>query len=426
MSEPAIPLIMCGGTGTRLWPASREGRPKQFLPLFSPRSTFQETVLRVSDATLFSRPIVITNGNYRFLVAEQLAALGVHADILLEPERRDSGPAIAAGALFASRRGGDPVIVALAADHLVSDPAAFAASCRTARDAAGAGHIVTFGVRPSRAATEYGYIQPGRALGAGIFTVESFVEKPDTATAERYVAQGYLWNSGNFMFRAGVLIEEYRGFEPGSIEAVARAIERSGSDLGFVAIDTESFTGVSARSIDYAVMEKTKRAAVIPVDYGWSDVGSWNAVWEFSVKDAAGNAAQGNAVFVDASDSYASSDCALVSLFGVENVVVVASQDAVLVARRNDPSGLRRLVQKLKAEAPKVTQDHLKVYRPWGAYQSLDNGVRHQVKRIVVKPGGRLSLQLHHHRAEHWVVVRGTARVTIADAVKMLNENESV
>jgi mannose-1-phosphate guanylyltransferase / mannose-6-phosphate isomerase len=426
MSEPIIPLIMCGGAGTRLWPASREGRPKQFLPLFGPRSTFQDTVRRVGDAALFGRPIVVTNGHYRFLVAEQLAEIGVEADILLEPMRRDSAPAIAAGAEFARRDGGDPVIVALAADHVVGDAAGFAAVCRAARDAAATGPIVTFGVRASRAATEYGYIRPGDPIRDGVFAVREFVEKPDAATAAGYVRQGYLWNSGNFMFRAGVLLEEYRGFEPASAEAVAAAVAQAGRDLGFVTLDAAAFAKAGARSIDYAVMERTRRAAVIPVAYDWSDVGSWNAVWELTARDAAGNAAQGRAVFVDSRNSYATSDNALVSLFGVENVVVAATQDAVLVARRDDPDGMRRMVQKLKEVAPQVTEEHLKVHRPWGSYQSLDHGQRYQVKRIVVKPGGRLSLQLHHHRAEHWVVVRGTARVTVGEAVQMLNENESI
>ena len=425
MPDPIIPLIMCGGAGTRLWPASREGRPKQFLPLFGPHSTFQNTVRRVSDPALFGRPIVVTNGNYRFLVAEQLAALGIEADILLEPIRRDSAPAIAAGAAFARRRGDDPVIVALAADHVVGDEAAFAAVCRVARDAAQNGSIVTFGVRANRAATDYGSLRPGEPTGAGVFTVQQFVEKPNAEIAAGYVRDGYLWNSGNFMFRAGTLLDEYRSFEPASAAAVEAAVERAGTDLGFVTLDAEAFGRAEARSIDYAVMERTKRAAVIPVTYDWSDVGSWNAVWELTAHDAAGNAAQGNAVFVDSRNSYATSDNALVSLFGVENVVVASTQDAVLVARRDDPDGMRRLVQKLREVAPKITEEHLKVHRPWGSYQSLDNGARYQVKRIVVKPGGRLSLQLHHHRAEHWVVVRGIARVTVGEIVKTLNENES-
>ena len=426
MSDLIIPLIMCGGAGTRLWPASREGRPKQFLPLFGAHSTFQDTVRRVSDPTLFGRPIVVTNANYRFLVAEQLAALKIEADILLESVRRDSGPAIVAGAEFGRRRDGDPVMVALAADHVVGDAAAFAAVCRTARDAAVQGHIVTFGVRAARAATEYGYIRPGASIGAGVFAVGQFVEKPNAEAAARYVREGYLWNSGNFMFRAGALIDEYRAFDAGSAVAVAAAVERAGRDLGFVTLDAEAFGRATARSIDYAVMEKTKHAAVIPVTYDWSDVGSWNAVWELTARDAAGNAAQGDAVFVDARNSYAMSDNALVSVFGVDNVVVAATQDAVLVARRDDPDGMRRVVQKLKEVAPRVTEEHLKVHRPWGSYQALDNGPRYQVKRIVVKPGGRLSLQLHHHRAEHWVVVRGIARVTVGETVKTLNENESI
>ncbi len=426
MPDIIIPLIMCGGAGTRLWPVSREGRPKQFLPLFGAYSTFQETIRRVCDPALFGRPIVITSGNYRFLVAEQLAAIGVEADILLEPMRRDSAPAIVAGAEFARRRGEDSIVVALAADHVVGDAAAFAEACRVARGAAQNGYIVTFGVRASRAATEYGYIRSGQSIAADVFAVGQFVEKPDADTAARYVKEGYLWNSGNFMFRARVLLDEYRGFEPSSADAVVAAVERAGSDLGFVTLDADAFGRANPRSIDYAVMERTKRAAVVPVSFQWSDVGSWNTVWELTPRDASGNAAHGNAVFLDSRNSYATSDNALVSLLGVENLVVAATQDAVLVARRDDPDAMRRLVQKLKEVAPKITEEHLKVHRPWGSYQSLDTGQRYQVKRIVVKPGGRLSLQLHHHRAEHWVVVRGIARVTVGESVKMLSENESV
>jgi mannose-1-phosphate guanylyltransferase/mannose-6-phosphate isomerase len=425
LAKSIIPLIMCGGAGTRLWPASREGRPKQFLPLFGPHSTFQETVRRVSDPALFGRPVIVTNGQYRFLVAEELAAIGVEADILLEPMRRDSGPAIAAGAAFALGRGGDPVIVALAADHVVTDTAAFAKVCGLAADAAAAGRIVTFGVRPSRPATEYGYIRAGAAIGPDIFDIDKFVEKPDAATAERYVKEGYLWNSGNFMFRAGLLIGEYKNFEPDSIAAVMASVQEAGTDLDFVTLDAQSFARATAKSIDYAVMERTKRAAVMPVSYGWSDVGSWQAVWELSGRDALGNSSQGSVIFVDSRGSYVTTDKPLVALFGVENLVVVATDDAVLVAKREDGDGLRRLVQKLKEVAPAITEEHLKVHRPWGSYQAIDRGPRFQVKRIVVKQGGRLSLQLHHHRAEHWIVVRGTARVTIGDETKILHENES-
>ena len=417
---------MCGGAGTRLWPASRENRPKQFLPLFGPLSTFQETVRRVSDPAMFAPPIVITNGQYRFLVAEQLAAIGAEADVLLEPARRDSGPAIAAGATYALRRGGDPVVVALAADHVVSDPAAFAKVGAAAGEAAADDRIVMFGVQPTRPATEYGYIRPGPAIQPGLAAIERFVEKPDADTAARYVAEGYLWNSGNFVFRAAFLLEEYRRFEPDSAAAVAAAIEASGADLGFVTLDADAFGRATAKSIDYALMERTARAAVMPAAYGWSDVGSWQAVWELSERDASGNAAQGAAVFVDAHGSYVATDKQLVALLGVDNVVVVTTDDAVLVARREKADGLRKVVGTLKDVAPALTEDHLKVHRPWGSYQSLDLGERYQVKRIVVKQGGRLSLQLHHHRAEHWVVVRGTARVTVGDKVQIVHENESI
>jgi mannose-1-phosphate guanylyltransferase/mannose-6-phosphate isomerase len=417
---------MCGGAGTRLWPASREGRPKQFLPLFGAHSTFQDTLHRISDPRLFGRPIIVTNTQYRFLVAEQLAEIGVEADILLEPVRRDSGPAIAAGAAFAAKRDDDPIVVALAADHVISDPAAFAKVCRLAADAAGADRIVTFGVRPTRPATEYGYISAGASIGSQIFAVGKFVEKPDAANAKRYVEQGYLWNSGNFMFRAGLLLGEYKKFESDSLDAIMQSVERAGTDLGFVTLDVESFARAGAKSIDYAVMERTERAAVMPVSYNWSDVGSWQAVWELSDRDTLDNFGHGSVVFVDSRGSYVMSDKPLVALFGVDNLVVVTTEDAVLVAKREDGNGLRRLVQQLKKVAPAVTEEHLKVHRPWGSYQAIDSGPRFQVKRIVVKQGGRLSLQMHHHRAEHWIVVRGTARVTIGDETKTVHENESI
>ena len=416
---------MCGGAGTRLWPASREGRPKQFLPLFGPHSTFQDTVRRVSDPTLFGRPLIVTNTQYRFLVAEQLAAIGVEADIMLEPIRRDSGPAIAAGAAFAAKRESDPLVVALAADHLITDPAAFAKVCQRAAESA-ADRIVTFGVRPTRPATEYGYIRAGASIGADIFAIDKFVEKPNATTAEHYVRDGYLWNSGNFMFRAELLLYEYQRLEPDSHAMVVESVERAGGDLDFVVLEPQSFARCAAKSIDYAVMEQTKSAAVMPVSYGWSDVGSWQAVWELSGRDTFSNSAHGPVVFVDSRSSYVMSDKQLVALFCVENLVVVATDDAVLVAKRDDGDGLRRLVQKLKDVAPTVTEEHLKVHRPWGSYHAVDRGERFQVKRIVVKQGGRLSLQLHHHRAEHWIIVRGTARVTIGDETKTLHENESV
>jgi mannose-1-phosphate guanylyltransferase/mannose-6-phosphate isomerase len=426
MDRRIIPLIMCGGAGTRLWPASREGRPKQFLPLFGARSTFQDTLKRVSDATLFERPIVITNATYRFMVLEQLAEIGIAADVLLEPMRRDSGPAIAAGAAFAQGRDSDAVVLALAADHVVGDTPAFVAACRQGLISAESGRIVTFGVKPERAATEYGYISPGETVSGEVRSVAKFVEKPNQATAEDYIKAGYLWNSGNFMFGASVLLDEYRQLDAASVQAVSDAVTKAGRDLGFITLDAEAFGSARAISIDYAVMEKTARAAVVPVSCGWSDVGSWYAVWELSGKDAQGNAALGPAVFEDSRNCNVSTDKALVALEGVDDLVVVATQDAVLVSRQKDANGLKRLFAKLKIVAPQVTEDHLKVHRPWGSYQSVDNGERHQVKRIIVKPGSRLSLQKHHHRSEHWIVVRGTAQVTVNDLVKTVHENESI
>ena len=426
MSKRIIPLIMCGGDGTRLWPASREVHPKQFLPLFGVRSTFQNTILRVSDAALFERPIVITNKAYRFMVLEQLTEIGREADVLLEPMRRDSGPAIAAGAAFAQTRDKDAVVLALAADHVVRDTEAFVAACRQGLVAAVAGRIVTFGVEPERAATEYGYISPGEVISGEVRAVTKFVEKPDPATAAEYIKAGYLWNSGNFMFRASVLLDEYRNVDPASVAAVTDAVVKAGRDLGFITLEEAAFASAKPISIDYAVMEKTSRAAVVPVKCGWSDVGSWHAVWELSDKDSEGNAAQGKAVFEDSRNCNVATDRALVALEGVDDLVVVATQDAVLVSRQKDANGLKRLVAKLKTVAPQVTEEHLKVHRPWGSYQSVDNGERHQVKRIVVKPGGRLSLQKHHHRSEHWIVVRGAAQVTVNELVKTVHENESI
>jgi mannose-1-phosphate guanylyltransferase/mannose-6-phosphate isomerase len=426
MSNRIVPLIMCGGAGTRLWPLSREGRPKQFISLFGRRSTFQDTLQRVSDERLFERPIVVTGAAYRFMVLEQLAEMGMQADILLESARRDSGPAIAAGAAFAAKRDAEAVLLALAADHVVRDTGAFVAACEASLPVANAGRIVTFGVQPERAATGYGYISPGDVVEGSVQIVTSFVEKPDAETATRYVADGYLWNSGNFMFRADVLLAEYRNIDPTSVDAVTRAVDQGQRDLAFLNLDKDAFESATPISIDYAVMEKTARAAVIPVSFGWSDVGSWHAVWELSEKDEQGNAANGAAVFDNSHNCNVSTDKAVVALEGVDDLVVVSTQDAVLVSRQTDPNGLKRLVAKLKTVAPKVTQDPLRVHRPWGSYQGLDAGERHQVKRIIVKAGGRLSLQKHHHRSEHWVVVRGTALVTLNGVEKIVHENESI
>jgi mannose-1-phosphate guanylyltransferase / mannose-6-phosphate isomerase len=426
MSKRIIPLIMSGGAGTRLWPASREVRPKQFLPLFGARSTFQETLLRVSDGSLFERPIIVTNVAYRFIVLEQLAEIGLEADVLLEPMRRDSGPAIAAGAAFAQARDKDAVVLALAADHVVGDMPAFLAACREGLAAAESGRIVTFGVPPERPATEYGYIEPGENVSGQVRAVATFVEKPDRATAERYIQAGYLWNSGNFMFQAIVLLDEYRKVDATSLQSVVESVAKAERDLGFIILNADAFAAARPISIDYAVMEKTALAAVVPVSCGWSDVGSWRAVWELSEKDQQGNAARGTTVFEDSRNCNVVTDHALVALEGVDDLVVVATQDAVLVSRQQDANGLKRLVAKLKTAAPEVTEAHIRVHRPWGSYQSVDNGDRHQVKRIVVKPGQRLSLQKHYHRSEHWIVVRGTAHVTVNENVTTVHENESI
>ena len=390
-----------------------------------PYSTFQQTIRRVSGVEYFERPIIITSKDYRFLVAEQLAAIGIEADILLEPARRDSGPALVAGTEFARRRDGESTIVALAADHIIDDANAFADACRKALEVTEQGKIVAFGVRPTRAATEYGYIRPGVAIANGVFAVEAFVEKPDETAARSYVEKGYLWNAGNFMFRSKIFLDEYRKFESDSADAIEAAVAGAGTDLCFVTLHAREFQRARARSVDYSVMERTNLAAVVPVSYQWSDVGSWNAVWELSPHDAFENAVQGNAAFVDVKRSYIATDKPLVALLGVEDLVVIANEDAVLVAHRSRAGEMKQLIEQLKRVAPTVIEDHIKVHRPWGSYQSLDQAGRYQVKRIVVKPGKRLSLQAHNHRAEHWVVVRGTARVTIGNDVQTIYENQS-
>lgn len=425
-SGPIIPVILCGGAGTRLWPASRESRPKQFIPLAGPRSPFQETLLGVADPAVFARPIVIANREHRFLVAEQIAAIGLSADILLEPARRDSGPAVAAAAYFASARDPEAVLLILAADHLVRLPQAFQKACVTALPAALGGQIVVFGVTPKGPATGYGYIRPGEpATTPGLREVAAFVEKPDASTAARYVADGYLWNAGNFLFSAKTLIEDYSAFEAASAEAVAQSVSGIEKDLDFLVLARASFLAAVAKSLDYAVMERTARAVVIPVDHGWSDLGTWNSIWDVGVKDADGNVARGPAETVGSENCLVISDRPLVAVAGLKDVVVIADDDAVLVARRDDADGMRKVVGHLREKGYAQADTHARGYRPWGFYQSIDSGNRFQVKRIVVKPGAQLSLQRHAHRAEHWVVVCGVAEVTVGDTVKMLGENES-
>lgn len=428
MANLIHPVILCGGAGTRLWPASRDSRPKQFLKLIGSHSTLQETIRRVSDSTIFATPVIITNYDYRFLVREQLEEIGADGTIVLEPARRDSGPAVAAAAHLLSRDDPHALILVLAADHVVTAPERFIEACKTARTAAAHDRIVTFGCVPDRPATGYGYIKPGAALtnANGASEVAQFVEKPDEPTAARYIADGYLWNSGNFLFKSDVFLAEYAAFEPASAGAVESAVKHGSTDLDFFMLDEKQFKAAAQKSIDYAVMEKTKRAAVVRADYGWSDLGGWHAVWSHTERDGSGNARRGRVVLLDSGDSYIASDNKLVAVLGVKNLVAVVEDDAVLIADRSRAEDLRKLVEELRKQGHSEANLHARVHRPWGDYQSLDHGERYQVKRIVVKPGGRLSLQKHNHRAEHWVVVRGTARVTIGDQVRDLHENESV
>jgi mannose-1-phosphate guanylyltransferase/mannose-6-phosphate isomerase len=426
MPSPIIPILLAGGAGTRLWPVSRDALPKQFLPLVGSKSTYQETLLRVRDA-MFAPPIVITGPNFHFFARRQAEEIGVEATIVIEPMRRDSGPAIAAATAIAAGRDPQAVVLALAADHIVPDAGAFRATCAAGRVAAEAGRIVTFGIKPSEPKTSYGYILPGEAIGGdGVYAVKSFVEKPDAATAARYVREGYLWNSGNFLFRADVLLSELKRLEPEMFAAIETAVAKAGTDLGFLRLQSEAFARAPQKSIDYAVMEKTDRAAVVRGNFRWSDIGSWDALLDITPPDSAGNVLQGSVVTVDTSDCIVHSNDRLTAVVGVSGLVVVSTSDAVMVIPRARAQEVRELVDKLKAAKRPEATDHKRGHRPWGYYESIDLGERFQVKRIVVIPGGILSLQKHRHRAEHWVVVRGTAEVTIGEKVSAVHENESV
>ena len=420
-----LPVIMCGGSGTRVWPESRESLPKQFIPLVGAESTFQMAMEVLSD-DLFEMPIVISNHAYRFLIGEQLLKMNRLAHIVLEPEARDSGPAVAVAAELAARMAPDTIVAVLAADHVVRDRQGFVALCRAAAAAARDGHIVTLGIKPNHPATGYGYIKPGAALGDGVFELDRFVEKPDKPTAERYREQGFLWNSGNFFFRADVMQAELRAFEPAMLSAAADAVARSRVDLDFTVLDAESFGQATKKSIDYAVMERTRKAAVVPADIGWSDVGNWSAVWELSERDGDGNSIRGHGATLEAKNVHIRSDHHLTTVVGVDDVIVVTTQDAVLVVGHRHGDKVKQLVEKLRAEGRKEASEHIRAYRPWGYYQSIDNGTRYQVKRILVKPGAALSLQKHFHRAEHWIVVKGIAEVTRGNEIVLVHENESI
>jgi mannose-1-phosphate guanylyltransferase/mannose-6-phosphate isomerase len=432
MSNPQAPLLqpvlLSGGSGTRLWPLSREAYPKQFLPLVGDDTMLQATWKRVAPLASLS-PIVVANEAHRFLAAEQLRVLGVSTPlILLEPVGRNTAPAIAAAALQAMASGDDPVLVVLPSDHVIADAAAFRAAVAAASVAAGQGALVTFGVVPTAPETGFGYIQaedsaPG--VAGGVRKVQRFVEKPDAATAQAYLdAGGYYWNSGMFVFRASRYLHELERFRPDILDATRAAFAAARRDGDFVRLDSDAFAACPSESIDYAVMEKTDAAMVLPVEIGWNDVGSWSALWDVATRDGDGNAYRGDVIAVDSRNSYAHAR-RLVALVGVDDLIVVETDDAVLVAHKDRVQQVKDVVALLKSEQRSQAALHREVHRPWGSYDSVDAGDGFQVKRIKVKPGAQLSLQSHEHRAEHWVVVRGTARVTRDEEVFDLQANQS-
>ena len=428
-----VPVILSGGSGTRLWPVSRESFPKQFWPLVSELSLIQETAARAQRPG-FAPPIVVCNQEHRFVVAEQLRGLGIQgARILLEPVGRNSAPAILAAALVVAETDPGAVLWMMAADAAIEDGEALHVALAAAVAAARAGHVATFGMKPTAPETGFGYIERGAALPgiAGAYAVGQFLEKPDAARAAEFVASGrHLWNSGMFVFTAATLIAEMERFVPDVVAAVRAALAASVADLDFVRLDPAAFGACPSISLDYAVAERTTLAAVVPADIGWSDVGSWGALWELGAKDGDGNVAsasgRGAVVFEGASNSYARSDGAVVAVLGLEDVVVVSTVDAVLAMHRDHAQDVKKVVDRLRAMKRPEATAHNRVYRPWGFYESLIQGERFQVKRIVVNPGHKLSLQKHFHRAEHWVVVNGTALVTRDAEVLMVRENESI
>jgi mannose-1-phosphate guanylyltransferase/mannose-6-phosphate isomerase len=420
------PVILCGGSGTRLWPLSRDRAPKQFAPLVGDLSTFQLTAKRLSASPTFNRIVVIAGSDMRFIVAEQLQALGIEAEIVLEPAQRDSAPAIAAGTLLASRMDAKAHVLVLPADHVIGDDGAFSEACARAIAAVQDGFIMTLGINPDHPAVGYGYIAPGDPIGTTEARhVQRFVEKPTAEIASRYIEEGYLWNSGYFLFRADVMRAELNAHAPEIVAAVEAAISGAAVDLDFLRLDASAFGRAPKISIDYAVMEKTKKAGVLPVAFPWSDVGSWDGVWRVLAHDAEGNVVRGNTRLVDTRNSLVHSEEMLTAVVGLDDVAVVTTRDAVLVSARGvSGDTIRQLVSSLKEEGRKEAEEHPRVHRPWGWYQGVDAGPRFQVKRICVKSGAQLSLQKHFHRAEHWIVVHGTAEVTVDGKVTHVHENE--
>lgn len=439
------PLILSGGSGTRLWPLSRELHPKQLLPLVGKRTMLQETVARVGGIPKVTAPIVVCNESHRFMVAEQLRELGETAQaIVLEPFGRNTAPAVAVAALvaLANTRAGhgsgdpDPILLVLPADHVVRDVTAFQRTVEVGRAAAAAGKLVTFGVVPDRAETGYGYIRRRHDSGqpppggtgdvAAAYPVQEFVEKPDEATARRYVESGeYYWNSGMFMFRARAYLAELERHAPAMLVACETAVAAATRDLDFTRLPAAEFAACPSDSIDYAVMEKTAAAVVVPLEAGWSDVGSWSALQDALPCDSHGNVTTGDVLVEDSRGCYLHSTSRLIGAVGLVDHVVVETRDAVLVAPRDRVQDVKQLVARLKAQGRGETALHRQVFRPWGSYDSIDQGERFQVKRLIVKPGATMSLQMHHHRAEHWIVVSGTARITRGEETFLLGENES-
>lgn len=423
-----VPVIMAGGTGSRLWPMSRELKPKQFLPLVdNGASMLQATVARLAGLPLGDLR-VICNEEHRFMAAEQLRVAGGlnKAHILLEPVGRNTAPAIALAALHALQTNPNALLLVLAADHLIQNTAAFQAAVRQAMPMAQQGKLVTFGVVPTHPETGYGYLQRGEPLGVGGYQVARFVEKPDAPTAQAYLSSGqYFWNSGMFLFGAQRYLDELQRWQPAMLEACRQALNGARADMDFLRLDAEAFSRCPADSVDYAVMEKTADAAMVPLDAGWSDVGSWSSLWEVSPKDAQGNVFKGDVLAHDTHGTYVHADSRLVATVGLTDLVVVETKDAVLVARKDQVQDVKKVVEALKAQGRPEYLNHREVYRPWGMYDSVDQGERYQVKRITVKAGARLSLQMHHHRAEHWIVVSGTAKVTKGQDTFLVTENES-
>jgi len=431
---PLIPVIMAGGSGSRLWPMSRELKPKQFLPLVDGgHSMLQATVQRVQGLPCTGLA-VICNEEHRFLAAEQLRVPQASPNpsqisaptILLEPVGRNTAPAIAVAAFQALKTAPDAMLLVLAADHLIQDVAAFHAAVQAAMPLAAAGKLVTFGVVPTHPETGYGYVERGEPLGPGGYAVQRFVEKPDAATAQAYLDSGrYFWNSGMFLVGAQRYLDELQRWRPDMVEPCRQAVAQAVPDLDFVRLHRAAFEACPADSVDYAVMEKTADAAMVPLDAGWSDVGSWRALWEVSPQDALGNAWRGDVLGHGCSNTLVQAESRLVAMVGVQDMVVVETPDAVLVAHKDRVQEVKQIVEQLRSAQRTEHLNHREVYRPWGMYDSIDHGARYQVKRITVKPGAKLSVQMHHHRAEHWIVVSGTAKVTNGDQTLLISENQS-